>query len=212
MMRILYLHGFASSPRSRKATFFKEQLDRQGIPVSIPDLATGDFRNLTLTGQLRAIEREAGGDSVFLIGSSMGGYLAALYAARRREVTGIILLAPAFRFRRRWAEVMGAENFERWKQTGETLVYHYGEDREVPLGYQLMQDAEAYEDFPDFSQPGLIFHGTGDTVVPIEYSEDFAGSHPNVELVRLQSGHEMTEVLGKIWAKAWPILAQATGR
>src|SRR6476469_4734739 len=143
MMRILYLHGFASSPRSRKATFFKEQLDRQGIPVSIPDLATGDFRNLTLTGQLRAIEREAGGDSVFLIGSSMGGYLAALYAARRREVTGIILLAPAFRFRRRWAEVMGAEDFERWKQTGETLVYHYGEDREVPLGYQLMQDAEA---------------------------------------------------------------------
>jgi uncharacterized protein len=212
MVRILYLHGFASSPRSRKAAFFKEQLDRRGIAVTTPDLAGDDFRNLTLTGQLQAIEREMGEEPVFLIGSSMGGYLAALYAARHREVSGLILLAPAFRFRRRWAEVMGAEDFARWKQTGETLVYHYGENREVPLGYQLMQDAEAYEDFPDFDQPCLIFHGTGDTVVPIQYSEDFAGRHPNVELVTLQSGHETTDVLGNIWAKAWPRLAQATGR
>ena len=36
MVRILYLHGFASSPRSRKAAFFKEQLDRQGIAVTTP--------------------------------------------------------------------------------------------------------------------------------------------------------------------------------
>ena len=212
MVHILYLHGFASSPHSRKAAFFKEQLDRQGIAVCTPDLAGGDFRNLTLTGQLETVEREAGGESVFLIGSSMGGYLAALYAARHPEVAGLILLAPAFRFRRRWAEVMGAEDFAQWKETGELMVYHYGVNREVPLGYQLMQDAETYEDFPDFGQPCLILHGTRDTVVPIQYSNDFAARHANVELVRLQSGHEMTDVLEKIWVKAWPRLAQAKGR
>lgn len=212
MVRILYLHGFASSPRSRKASFFKKQLEQQGIAVSTPDLAGGDFRNLTLTGQLRAVEREAGNGSVFLIGSSMGGYLAALYAARHTQVAGLILLAPAFHFREHWIEVMGAEDFARWRETGETMVYHYGEDRQAPLGYQLMQDAEKYENCPDFRQPCLIFHGTGDTVVPIRYSEDFAAGHSNVELVRLQSGHEMTDVLGNIWARAWPYLAQAIGR
>jgi pimeloyl-ACP methyl ester carboxylesterase len=212
MMRILYLHGFASGPRSRKATFFKEQLESQGISMSTPDLAGGNFRNLTLTGQLKLVEREAGGEPVFLIGSSLGGYLAALYAARHPEVSGLILLAPAFHFRRHWVEILGADSFNQWKQTGEMMVYHYGEDREVPLGYELMQDAEAYEDCPDFIQPCLIFHGTGDTVVPIQYSEDFAAHHPNVELVRLQSGHEMTDVLGNIWAKAAPYLAQAIRR
>ncbi len=212
MVRILYLHGFASSARSRKASFFKEQLGRQGIAVDTPDLAGGDFRNLTLTGQLQAVERAAGGDRVFLIGSSMGGYLAALFAARHPSVSGMILLAPAFRFREHWVEVMGKEDFVRWKETGGTMVFHYGESREVPLGYQLMQDAEKYEACPDFDQPCLIFHGTEDPVVPIQFSEDFAARHPNVELVRLQSGHEMTDVLGIIWAKAWPYLAQAIGR
>ena len=207
MVRILYLHGFASSPASRKASFFKEQLSRHGIALGAPDLAGGDFRNLTLTGQLKAVELEARGEPVFLIGSSLGGYLAALYAARHRKVAGLILLAPAFRFREHWAEIMGAERFAKWREAGETMVYHYGQNCEVPLGFQFMQDAEKYESWPDVDQPCLIFHGTGDTVVPIQYSEDFTARHPNVELVTLQSGHEMTDVLGNIWAKAWPFLA-----
>jgi pimeloyl-ACP methyl ester carboxylesterase len=209
MMRLLYLHGFASGPSSRKASFFKEQLERQGISLDTPDLAQGAFRNLTLTGQLEVIDRRVGGNPVYLIGSSLGGYLAALYAARHRSVSGLILLAPAFRFRKHWVEVMDSGAFSRWQETGETMVYHYGERREMPLGYQFMQDAEKYDGCPDFSQPALIFHGTGDTVVPIQYSEDFAARHANVELVRLQSGHELTDVLDDIWAKAWPRLKQA---
>jgi pimeloyl-ACP methyl ester carboxylesterase len=212
MMRILYLHGFASSPASRKASFFKEQLSQHRIPLNAPDLAGGDFRRLTITRQLEAIEREAGTDPLFLIGSSMGGYLAALYAARHPEVKGLVLLAPAFHFREHWVDIMGPDHFARWRDTGETMVFHYGENRQVPLSFELMEDAEKYEACPDFSQPGLIFHGTADTVVPVQYSEDFAARHPNVELVTLQSGHEMTDVLGNIWAKAGPYLAQAIGR
>lgn len=210
-MRILYLHGFASSPVSRKASFFKEQLEREGIGLVIPELSGGDFRNLTLTGQLRAVEREAAGEPVFLIGSSMGGYLAALYAARHTEVSGLILLAPAFRFRSHWEEMMDPGDFDRWKETGEMSVYHYGEKRDMPLGFNLMQDAEKYESYPDFNQPALILHGTADTVVPVQFSEEFAERHANVELVRLQSGHEMTDVLEGMWAKAWPFLRQTTG-
>jgi pimeloyl-ACP methyl ester carboxylesterase len=212
MVRILYLHGFASSPASRKASFFKEQLSQHGIDLTAPDLAEGDFRHLTITRQLEAADRAAGAGPVFLIGSSMGGYLAALYAARHPAVKGLILLAPAFHFREHWVEIMGTDRFTRWRETGETMVFHYGENREVPLSFELMEDAEKYEACPKFGQPCLIFHGTADTVVPVQYSEDFAAQHPNVELVTLQSGHEMTDVLGNIWVKAWPYLAQAIGR
>jgi hypothetical protein len=212
MIPVLYLHGFASSPESRKATFFRERLGAEGVPLKIPDMAAGDFRNLTLTGQLRLVEGEARGEPVFLIGSSMGGYLAALYAAEHPEVAGLILLAPAFRFHARWAEILGPERLVEWKKAGELPVYHYGEGREVPLGYQFIEDAKLYEDFPRFQQPCLLFHGSNDTVVPIQYSEEFARQNGNVEFVRLQSGHELTDVLGTIWAQAGPKLLSAIGR
>jgi hypothetical protein len=101
MNRILYLHGFASSAASSKARFFAEHLRTAGAPIDIPDLAAGDFEHLTIGGQLRVIERAAAGDPVALMGSSLGGYLAALYAARHPEVTRVVLLAPAFGFARR---------------------------------------------------------------------------------------------------------------
>ena len=101
MNRILYLHGFASSPASSKARFFAARLRAAGARVEIPDLAAGDFEHLTITGQLRVIEQAAAGEPVALMGSSLGGYLASLYAARHPEVSRVILLAPAFQFARR---------------------------------------------------------------------------------------------------------------
>ena len=73
----------------------------------------------TGTDQLRLVgevcERpapEGGADPLVLIGSSMGGYLAALYASRAsqasqafgRPVAALVLMAPAVDFHRRWAE------------------------------------------------------------------------------------------------------------
>src|SRR5207249_4768670 len=118
MIRIIYLHGFASGPSSSKARFFRDRLTAAGANVEIPDLAAGDFEHLTLTKQLAGIERAAHGDPVALIGSSMGGYLAALYAARHREVERIVLLAPAFRFSKRWNERYDAHELEKWRREG----------------------------------------------------------------------------------------------
>ena len=93
-MRTLYLHGFASGPASKKATFFRRRIPS----LEIPDLAAGDFEHLSITSQIDVIDEMTVGESVSLIGSSMGGYLAALYAARRPEaVARLVLLAPALR-------------------------------------------------------------------------------------------------------------------
>jgi uncharacterized protein len=192
--RVIYLHGFASGPSSTKAGYFKRRLEAVGFSVFVPDLAQGEFSNLTLTAQLGAIGHTAEGDGVALIGSSMGGYLAALYAARHPEVRRVALLAPAFGFAKRWAEHMGAEAVERWRREGTIEVFHYGEGRNMPLGFQLLEDAEQYEDYPDVTQPCLIFHGIHDDVVPVRYSDEFAEGRPNVQLHRLDSGHELTDV------------------
>jgi hypothetical protein len=207
--RVIYLHGFASGPSSRKAGFFGEKLRALGFRVEIPDLAENNFRQLTITGQLKVLERLARSEPVVLIGSSMGGYLAALYAAEHPEVERLILLAPAFAFHQLWMAQMAAAELTRWKETGTIDIFHYGAGRNMALGYGLLEDAGRYQAFPDFQQPALIFHGENDSSVPIEYSAAFVNSHPNARLVRLPSGHELTDVLDRIWMDLEEFLGQA---
>jgi hypothetical protein len=195
LLRVVYLHGFASSPRSRKALFFADKLAALGFSVEIPDLAQGDFLHLTISNQLQVLERAARGEPLILIGSSMGGYLAALYAARHPEVDRLILLAPAFRFHELWTKEFGPERLRLWKEKGSIPIFHYGKQGNMLLGYQLMEDAAQFEAFPDFSQPGLLFHGTEDPLVPVSQSAAFSSAHPNVRLIELPSGHELTDVL-----------------
>ena len=197
--RVLYLHGFASSPASRKARFFAEKLAALGLAVEIPDLAEGDFEGLTLSKQLAFVERLGRHEPAIVIGSSMGGYLAALYTARHPEVDRVILLAPALRFHALWTTEFGAERLRLWKEKGSVPVFHYGIGRPQLIGYQLMEDAARFEPEPQFSQPCLIFHGDSDPLVPVTQSVQFAATHPNVRLIRLASGHELTDVLDKIW-------------
>ncbi|MGB6945190.1 MAG: YqiA/YcfP family alpha/beta fold hydrolase [Bryobacteraceae bacterium] len=199
MSRFVYLHGFASSPGSRKARFFEERFRQLGIGLEIPELAEGDFRNLTLTGQLKVIERVCRDEPVSLIGSSMGGYLAALYAARHAEVQKLVLLAPAFSFASRWPETLGALAMEQWKRTNALKVFHYAQNRLAELGYQLIEDAQQYEAYPDFSQPALIFQGRQDTIVLPEYAVTFAGAHSNAKLLLLDSDHDLVNVLDEMW-------------
>jgi pimeloyl-ACP methyl ester carboxylesterase len=197
--RLVYLHGFASGASSQKARFFRDRFAELGIGLEIPDLAEGRFQELTITGQLAVTERTARGEPVSLIGSSMGGYLAALYAARHPEVEKLVLLAPAFSFLTRWPEGLGESKMAEWKRTGIMQVFHYGEGRDVALGYQLIEDAGKYEDYPEFSQPTLIFHGRHDTVVPPSHSVTFSKKHPDTTLRHMESDHQLLNVLDDIW-------------
>jgi uncharacterized protein len=209
--RVIYLHGFASSPASRKARFFAAELAKLNFAVEVPDLAQGDFEHLTISKQLALLERTAKCEPVILVGSSLGGYLAAVYAASHPEVQRLILLAPAFGFYDLWAKELGPERLEMWRQTGSLPVFHYGVARSMPLAFDLMEDARKFAAFPSFSQPGLIFHGIQDAVVPFQHSVQFAAGHANVRLVEFASGHELTDVLAEMRSASEPFLLAGGG-
>ena len=198
-MRVIYLHGFASSPSSRKACFFAERLRQAGATCDIPALDGGDFFGLTLSRQLAVIDAVAAGERVTLIGSSMGGYLAALYAASHANVERVVLLAPAFGFARRWPQRLGEGVVARWRAEGSMEVFHYaaGEARRVSIA--LLDDGAQYPDFPQVRQPALLFHGRQDDVVPYTFSEEFQALHPAAHLHLFESGHELTDVLEPMW-------------
>jgi len=206
-MRYVYLHGFASGPRSRKAEAFRAGLATRGIELEVPALDQGDFEHLTISGQLRVVERLLGGEPGRIAGSSMGGYLAALYAAGHPEVERVVLLAPAFSFSERWGDLVSPAGMEKWRETGWLEVFHYGEGRVRRVHYGLFEDALKYAGSPDFGQPGLIFHGFRDAVVPVELSRAFAAGHGNVGLREVDSDHELLNVLGEITAEGVEFLS-----
>jgi pimeloyl-ACP methyl ester carboxylesterase len=205
MTHVVYLHGFASSPHSSKAQYFRRKFAACGVPLEIPRLDEGRFEELTISGQLKVIEEALGDQPAILVGSSLGGYLAALYAARHpSRIERLVLLAPAFQFPRRWRERFSDRE---WQSEGSTPVFHYGDGRERRLGYRFVEDAAQYEDEPDFPQPALIVHGVRDSVVPAGISSSYATRHPGVKLILMESGHELTDVLEPMWAQISDYLA-----
>lgn len=201
-MRIVYLHGFASSPQSSKAQFFARKFREAAIAFEAPELDQGNFEGLTITGQMAVIERAVGegGAGTVLMGSSLGGYLTALFAATHpAAVERVVLLAPAFNFLSRWKMRLSPEELEQWKMRDWIPIFHYGTKSERRLGYQFLDDGARHPAVPVFRQAGLIIHGTEDPVVPAEGSRDYVREHPNARLVLFPSGHELTDVLHPMW-------------
>lgn len=88
---LYYLHGYQSSPNGQKVTLFKETL--HAIPITYRESAPED---LVISHCLNHISKAIAQDSrVILIGSSLGGFLAASTALTHPNVTQLILLNPA---------------------------------------------------------------------------------------------------------------------
>ncbi len=229
----IYLHGFASSPNSLKAKYFRDRFSSLAIDLKTPDLNQNDFSRLTLTRQLHQIETEflqpqtlhsqaedvkieteslqpqtlhfqaedvKNPGEVTIIGSSFGGLTAAWLAQRQISVKQIILLAPAFDFLSHWLPVLGQQQLQKW-QTEEYLpVYHYGEQRYLPLNYQFVADMAQYPEQNLIRQvPTLIMHGLYDKIIPIQASRNFAANRPWVQLIELEDDHSLGNVLADIW-------------
>jgi uncharacterized protein len=206
-LQLLYLHGFASSPASTKASFFRSRLRELGLDLRVPELAP-DFRRMTITSQLAIAEPLLDGGPTVLLGSSLGGYLATLLAERHPDrVAGMVLFAPAFGFARRWESRLGVAAMARWRSERILRVFHYGKGREEPLSVKLLDDAARHADEPDPRCPALVFAGSRDDAVPLGAIESFTRRRPERQLVVLDAGHELTEVLESMWQLTHGFLA-----
>jgi pimeloyl-ACP methyl ester carboxylesterase len=194
---VRYLHGFGSGPRTEKGAELGHRLAGACTSFAIADLEGGDFPGLTMTAMRdRAIAACPTDGPVVLVGSSLGGYLAAWLAASRAlpNLAGIVLIAPAFGFTTRWAERLGAGAVEAWRRNGSLPFFHYGEQRELPLGAAFLASCEALPEVPgDPGVPCRIIHGRSDDTVPARVSLAFAAAYPAVELHLVQGDHRLNE-------------------
>ncbi|MEE8260163.1 MAG: YqiA/YcfP family alpha/beta fold hydrolase [Nitrospinaceae bacterium] len=192
MIQFVYLHGFASSPQSQKAMAFTKRFAELGLPLTVPDLEGGDFKHLTISRQLKIIEKTLdsfAGISFALIGSSMGGYLAALTAQIRPEVKGAYLMCPGYNFMKRWRSALSGE-IQKEGGTGLIQVFNYRYNKTMELDLGIFEDAEKWEGVEyERPVPTRIVHGIHDDTVDIEESRNFARKHPWASLKEVDSDH-----------------------
>jgi len=205
MTQYIYLHGFASSPTSKKAQAFKQRFSQLGLPLHIPDLNQGDFSHLCLSRQIHQVQdlMATGSEGIVLIGSSFGGLTAAWLAEQpslQNRITALVLLAPAFQFLAQWLPRLGPDQVQAWRSQGTFPVYHYTEQRTLPLQYGFITDAQGYDDTDLKAEiPTLILHGTDDQTISIEASRAYAAPRPWVRLVELPSDHALVDVEADLW-------------
>lgn len=204
-MNAFYLHGFASSPQSSKAAFFRERFAGHGITLACPDFNEPDFTTLTITRMLDQLEKEigtAGSAPVVLLGSSLGGVVAVLTAARLGvRIDRLILFAPALAFPRDAEKVLGVERVGHWRETGMLDVFHYARGATVPLDYAFYEDGLRYDGLTaDVTQPTMIFQGLNDDAVDHRMVQEYARRRPHAELVLLDDDHQLSASLPRMWS------------
>ncbi|MDH5762824.1 MAG: hypothetical protein OEZ51_07575 [Nitrospinota bacterium] len=193
--QIIYLHGFASSPQSKKASAFKKRFDELGLSLSIPDLEGGDFKHLTISGQMQVIRETMDafpGKTFALIGSSMGGYLAALTAQARPDVKATYLMCPGFNFFRRWRAALPKNVGKEEGGSGLIEVFNYRYNKIMVLDLGIFADAEKWQEINfDRPVPTRIVHGVQDDTVDIGESRSFSQNHHWVSLKEVDSDHSL---------------------
>ncbi len=203
----IYLHGFCSSPGSKKAQYLRACLEKRGLELHIPDLNAPDFTSMTMSSQLGALETfvdESGLGALRIIGSSMGALVALLFAEARGAVDALVLLAPAFALFTDLDAIFGEGTVERWHRRGQLEVYHFDSERLEPIDVALYDDGANIDFFAlQPSCPMLILHGADDAVAAPSAVREYVArrraiGHP-VSLEFLPSEHQLLDGLETLW-------------
>ena len=207
---LLYLHGFASGPSSRKARHLARGFAGRGVHVDVPDLTPGPdgFERSSPRTMLEVARAALAGrpGPHALIGSSLGGYLAALLASQDPRVARLVLLAPAFRLFERWRARLTPAQLDGWRASG-LATHHHVTQTERRLGWGFHEAARGLPAFPVVQGPALVIAGARDETVPLADVEAWVSRTPSARLLVVDDGHELAGSLDLILEETWRFLA-----
>lgn len=201
--RFLYLHGFASSPKSRKALALAEMFHGLGLELEVPDLNVPSFGKLSHQAMLDVVTERVGttGSPVSIIGSSLGGWVASRFTELHPErVRALMLLCPGFHLAERWPKLVGEEWFAIWERHGE-LPLADATGTKIPVHWAFIEEARREPPAPIVKRPTLIVHGTRDETVPIKSSREYVKTCPDAKLVEVDDTHDLAASIERISAE-----------
>jgi predicted esterase YcpF (UPF0227 family) len=163
--RVLYFHGFASSPASAKIRALRPMLEPRGFQLVSPDLNIPSFERLDFDAIVETCARDArDARPDVLVGSSLGSLVALSVAARGIEAP-LVLIAPALGVAQRWSE--------RIPDTDPVTVFNYARNAEVPIHKRFFEQMAVLEiDRQPPRQRVIALMGRKDETVPFDIVEE----------------------------------------
>jgi putative redox protein len=199
---VILCHGMESSKVGTKAVRLATEFAAAGchairFDFSYVGESEGAFADLTVSGEVDDLAgawrfvRERIRGPVGIVGSSLGGAVALLFAAEEPGVTAVATIA-AVAHPERFGQTLSAGERERWRRDG---IYEWEGMR---LRSSFLDDAENLDLLSAVERicgPLLLTHGTADTVVPCSDADEIAGRARLRPEVRLYEGadHRFSE-------------------
>jgi pimeloyl-ACP methyl ester carboxylesterase len=172
---VILCHGMESSKESEKLVFMGRALAQRGIPALRFDFSyvgesSGRFEDITYTGEVEDLAaaysllqgRYPGRTAI--LGSSMGGTVALLFAAIQPRVAALVTVAAPLHPENFPKRILTAEQLQQWRLQGFTV--HNGRR----LNVSLLTDLERINvpaSVKKITCPVLIIHGDADDIVPV---------------------------------------------
>ncbi|MBP0957846.1 MAG: alpha/beta fold hydrolase [Oscillospiraceae bacterium] len=111
---------------------------------------------------------------LFLYGESQGGFVSALTAAQRDDISGAMLLYPAFCIPDQWLTRDPSAMTAPFDFMGHTISRKY---------YDGVPRYDIFERIGEYTAPVLIMHGTSDSIVNVCYAKKAAKCFKDAELI-----------------------------
>lgn len=96
MKKIIFVHGYTSSPKKKKYQIIASELTKLGISFSIPELPGGEHPYSKEWLEIIDKEVKSSSDPVILIGHSLGTRAVLLYLDKFNQKVDIVILIAAF--------------------------------------------------------------------------------------------------------------------
>ncbi len=177
---VILCHGMESNKDSEKLVYLGEALASRGVlalrfDFSYVGESSGKFEDITYSGEvddLRAAyalvqSRRPGKTAV--LGSSMGGTVALLFAAEEPAVAALVTVAAPVHPEQFPRRILTPKQIDQWRNQGFT-TYH-GQRLNVALLHDLGK-INVCEAVKRIACPVLIVHGDADEVVPVKEAHE----------------------------------------
>ena len=177
---VILCHGMESNKNSEKLVLLSRSLAHRGILTLRFDFcyvgeSSGEFADITYGGEVEDLHAAYGllqhrqPGKIAILGSSMGGTVALMFAAQDPSVAALVTIAAPLHPENFSKRVLTPLQFQQWREQGFTI---YNGQR---LNVTLLDELETIN-VPELVRqihcPVLILHGAVDEVIPVEEAHE----------------------------------------
>ncbi len=186
VLGVVLCHGMESSKESLKHIRLGASLSRAGFAVLRFDFtgageSTGDFESITCTRQVDDLEaahdllKDRGVSRVGVVGSSMGGTTALMYAGAAEGVAALVTLAAPFDPRELIERDFPPKAIAFWRAQG------FIDSNGRRLNTDFLEEAvtiDVAQAVARITCPALVIHGDADETVPVAQARTLHAALP----------------------------------